>query len=104
MGSPLGTVPRQVTPRLSLLVQVPPYEDPVACSQGLRGEGLEVVLISDDDQIEYRSDVVRVPAGPGALDRAVMAASAPWIALADPGGVVDTHRLDALLATASDDE
>ena len=93
-----------MTPRLSLLVEVPSHEHPVKSIQRLRSEGIEVVVVTDDHHMEFPPDVIKVAKGSGALDRALSLASAPLVAIADPGGIVNARGVDALLAAAYDDE
>lgn len=87
-------------PRLSLLVEVPPYDDPVAAVAGLRCRGVEVVVGTDDARLSRWPGVVRVDAGRPFLNRALARASAPAVAIADSGGLLDGSELDALLAAS----
>lgn len=84
--------------RLSLLVELPQGLDDLGGNiSGLRCPDVEIVVATDDARLDRWPGVVRVAPGSGALDRAVAAATAPAVAVADPGGKLDGTRLDALL-------
>ena len=91
-----------MTPGLSLLVEIPPYEDPVGSIAGLRCRGVELVVATAERRMGGWPGVVRVEPGPGALDRALAAATAPVVAVADSGSSFDAGALPVLLDTVHD--
>lgn len=86
--------------RVSLLVDVPPYADPVAAIAGLRCREVEVVVGTDDRRLGHWPGAVRVDGGPGFLNRAVASAASPAVAVADPGAVLDQSVLRTVLDKA----
>lgn len=90
--------------RLSLLVDVPPYDDPVAAIAGLRSCDVELVVATEDPRLDRWPDVVTVAPGPGSLGRALVKATAPAVAVADSGGVIDPTVLGTVLAAVRNDE
>lgn len=93
-----------MTARLSLLVEIPPYDDPVAAIAGLAGRSIEVVAGTADPRLARWPGVIAVEPGPGFLSRALAAATAPAVAIADSGAVVDPAQLGPVLAAAGGDD
>ena len=95
-----GTIRRAIE---SVLAQTEPAIELVVCNDASNDDTLKVIESINDPRIKLIKNSVN--SGPGAArDRAISAASAPWIALMDADDAWHPSRLQHLLAVANEAE